>query len=165
MDIKIKDKDLKFKVRVSGVLIVNNNILVNKYSEDSYCLPGGYVELGETSFDAIKREIKEELNIDVDVERFMGISENFFTNLRNEKTHGIDFYYKVTPQNINDLNLNDYDYLENDHGYEIMHHFRWLDINVLEKFNLLPNEIKNILKNDNNSIFHIITKSGDKNEK
>lgn len=157
MDIKIKDKDLKFKVRVSGILIVNNKILVSKYSNDSYCLPGGYIQLGETSVDAIKRELREELDIDVKIERFMGISENFFTNIRNEKTHGIDFYYQVIPQNISDLNLSDYDYLENDNGHEIIHHFNWLEINNLDRYNLLPNEIKKYIKHCDNSIFHVIT--------
>ena len=160
MDIKIKEKDIKFKVRVSAVLTFNNKILVNKYSENSYCLPGGYIELGETSLDAIKREIKEELNLDIKVNRFMGIGENFFTNLKNEKTHGIDFYYKIGVKDISSINLNDYDYLENDHGCDILHHFRWLDIDKLENYNLLPNEIIKYIKEDNLDIFHIIIKSG-----
>lgn len=165
MDIKIKEKNIKFKVRVSAVLIINNKLLVNKYSEDSYCLPGGYVELGETSFDAIKREIKEELNAEIEVERIMGFCENFFTNIRKERTHGIDFYYKVKPIDLNSINLNDYDYTENDHGYEIIHHFKWLDINKLENYNLLPNEIIKYIKEDDINIFHRIIKSGDNDEK
>ena len=158
MDIKIKDKDLKFKVRVSGILIVNNKILVSKYSNDSYCLPGGYVELGETTIDAIRRELKEELDTEIEVERFMGISENFFTNFKNEKTHGIDFYYKVKPKDINNINLNDYNYLENDNGHEILHNFKWIELAKLENYNLLPKEIKNYIKIGNKDIFHVIAK-------
>lgn len=156
MDIKIVNNNLKFKVRVSSVLIINNKLLVEKYSENSYCLPGGYVEVGETSAEAIKREIKEELNIDINIENLIGVFENFFTNFKNEKTHAIDFYYKVMPKNVSDVNLNDYDYLENDKGYEILHHFKWVEINDLDNYNLLPKELIFCLKNDSLNIFHKI---------
>lgn len=165
MDIKIKEKNIKFKVRVSAVLIINNKLLVNKYSEDSFCLPGGYVEIGETSSEAIKREVKEELNIEVDVEKIMGICENFFVNSRKEMTHGIEFYYKVKPKDINNINLNNFDFVENDRGYKIVHHFRWLDINELENYKLLPKEIINYIKKKKENIFHRIIKLDDINEK
>ena len=95
MDIKIMNGDYKFKVRVSGIFIFNNKILVNKYDENSYCLPGGTVEIGETSEEAILRELKEEINLNFKINSFMGITENFFTNFKKQKTHGIDFYYRV----------------------------------------------------------------------
>lgn len=63
MDIKILGNDLKFKYRVSAIFIRDNKLLVNKYDENSYCLPGGYVEIGETSMEAMLRELKEELNL------------------------------------------------------------------------------------------------------
>lgn len=165
MDIKIKENNIKFKVRVSCVMIINNKLLVNKYTQDSYCLPGGYVELGETSLEAAKREMKEELNVEVNVERIMGICENFYTNLRNEKTHGIDFYCKVVPKNIEKVNLNDYERLEIDHGHEILHHFKWLEIDKLEKNNLLPNEVIKYIKSDKDNVFYTIIQSGDNDEK
>ena len=60
MDIKIKTDDLKFKFRVSAVFIHDGKLLVDKYrTEESYCLPGGYVNLCETSSEGMIREIKE----------------------------------------------------------------------------------------------------------
>ena len=74
MDIKIKTDDLKFKFRVSAVFIHDCKLLVDKYrTEESYCLPGGYVNLGETSSEGMIREIKEETNLDFKVVKFMGI--------------------------------------------------------------------------------------------
>ena len=85
MDIKIKTDDLKFKFRVSAVFIHDGKLLVDKYrTEESYCLPGGYVNLGETSSEGMIREIKEETNLDFKVVKFMGIIENFFTNFDKE---------------------------------------------------------------------------------
>ena len=58
--IKIKNDNLNFKFRVSGIIIKNNKILfVDMDDSDFWCLPGGYVELGETTEQACLRELKE----------------------------------------------------------------------------------------------------------
>lgn len=155
MDVKIIGEGYKFKFRVSGVFIYNNKILVDKYGEDSYCLPGGCVEIGETSEEAILRELKEEINLDFNISSFLGITENFFVNLRNQKTHGIEFYYRVNLNDKNDYEKIDYNRIENDKGKIIQHHFKWIDLSELEKYNLLPSCIKNEIK-ESNKVFHIV---------
>ena len=56
---------------VCGILIWNDKILIGKRKPDNpnfpdkWELPGGKVEPGETDYDAIVREFKEELDIDV----------------------------------------------------------------------------------------------------
>ncbi len=87
----------------------------------------------------------------------MGITENFFTNLKNQKTHGIDFYYKVDLVDNNDYNKIDYNRIENDKGVIVQHHFKWIDINNLKDCNLLPKDVKNEIINDSKK-FHIIVK-------
>ena len=63
-DIKLSVDDVKFKYRVSGILIVDNKVLTVKIANnDFYCLPGGHVELFENTKDAILREYKEETGI------------------------------------------------------------------------------------------------------
>ena len=104
VDIKIYNDDLKFKFRVSGIIIYNKKVLVNQYGKKAYCLPGGYVQIGENSECAIVRELKEETNLDFEIINFCGISENFFTNQRGQKTHEIDFYYYLKKVNQNLLN-------------------------------------------------------------
>ena len=60
-DIEFKTNEKKFKYRVNGMLIYKGKILVLKMKNNiSYCLPGGHVELGESSAKAILREMFEE---------------------------------------------------------------------------------------------------------
>ena len=159
MDVKILGDNLKFKLRVSAIIINNGNLLVNRYGENSYCLPGGYVNLGETSEEAIIRELKEETGLNFKIVKYGGVAENFFTNLRNQKTHGIDFYYFVDlddkKKTLGDLDMN---YVEKDNHAVIKHHYYWIPLNDINSYNILPEIIKDkrFLKGE---MFHyIITK-------
>ena len=155
MDIKILGNDLKFKYRVSAIFIRDNKLLVNKYDENSYCLPGGYVEIGETSMEAMLRELKEELNLDFDIINFAGVMENIFTNLKGQKTHGLDFYYYVKLKNDNDFQLIDYNRIEIDKGNIVQHQFSWIELDKLMSSKILPLEIRKIIKESEIS-FHMI---------
>lgn len=156
MDIKFFKEDLKFKFRVSGIVVDDNKILVEEYKNDTYCLPGGYVEFNETTKEAIKREMLEETKLNFEIDRFCGVVENFFTNKKNEKTHEIDFYYYLRCSNIY-ANL-DTEIVEKGSYSDIHHHFRWLDINKLNDYKLLPEEIKQVIMKSSNNIHLIIEK-------
>ena len=112
MDIKLISNNIKFKYRVSCIIVNNNRILFTKYG-DKYCLPGGYAEVGETSIEAVKREILEETELNINDIEYLGMIENFFTNIRNEYTHGIDIYYKtgISDEEAGSIDMN---YVEND---------------------------------------------------
>ena len=66
MDLTLKTKEGYFNHRVAGVIIKNNKILAQKNTKaDNYYLPGGRVMFGESSEEALAREIKEELKINI----------------------------------------------------------------------------------------------------
>jgi NADH pyrophosphatase NudC (nudix superfamily) len=58
---------------VAGIIQVEDNILVVSphRRDDSWVLPGGYVMYGENLEDALVREIKEETNLAIEIERYL----------------------------------------------------------------------------------------------
>ena len=105
------DKFKEIRPVVLGVVKKDNKILVSKgYDEIKdeifYRCIGGGIEFLENSKDALKREFKEELNVDINVGKFLGISENIFV-FNGRKGHELILFYEV--------NLNDSDYKEKYH--------------------------------------------------
>jgi mutator protein MutT len=78
---KIKIPKEKFSTRVSGYAILIHEgkmLLVNLRSNGKWFFPGGKVEIGEKIEDAIKREVKEEAGIEIEVEKFLTFKETYF---------------------------------------------------------------------------------------
>lgn len=76
-----------YKLLVSaGVLIRNDNIFLPKrsgklkHSPNKYEFPGGKLEKGETFKDALKRELYEELSIEVDYKNIIDFPNNRVEN-------------------------------------------------------------------------------------
>lgn len=62
-----------------GVILQNdkNEVLMKlrqgSHGADEWGLPGGYIEFGETIFEAAKRELKEETDLDIDKLELVGV--------------------------------------------------------------------------------------------
>lgn len=68
----------------------------NKEPEKGYwSIPGGKLEWMETFEDAVKREIKEECDIDIKIEKLLGICDHI---VKNENQHWVSpsFLCKIT---------------------------------------------------------------------
>jgi nucleoside triphosphatase len=89
-----------------GALIVNEEgkILLAKSHKwfDKYTLPGGHIELGETMEEALKREVKEEVGLDVEVVEFLTMQEAIYAKEFYKKRHFIffDFVCRVGDQQV-----------------------------------------------------------------
>lgn len=75
----------------------NNRILVSEAfdssKQDYYCRPvGGAIEFGETSRDAMLREIREEIDVEVRNLKFVGVLESIF-RYEGHPGHEIVFVY------------------------------------------------------------------------
>ena len=156
MDARFRTEEGRLKLRVSGIIIHDNKILIEVYSDGVYFLPGGTINMNETSEDAIIRELKEEIDKDFIIDSLVSICEEFYFNHLNEKTHCINFYYKMKFKNIDDIDSIDMDRLENDHGYMNQHHYKWADIKDLDNINLVPLEIKKEIMNGEYNIHHVM---------
>ena len=72
-----KDK-LVFRPAGYAVVIDNDKVLLcNTKSTGKYWFPGGGVDLGEKLEDAIRREVREETGIEIEVEKFLTFQEVF----------------------------------------------------------------------------------------
>ena len=92
-NITIVNGENKFNFRVA-VLIENKNRFLLETAGEFWNMIGGRVQFGESSLEAAKRELKEELNIEVDNLTFINVSENFFEWL-GSKQQEVLFVYKV----------------------------------------------------------------------
>ena len=84
---------------VLGLAVKDNKLLVsegfdNVKKQTFYRCLGGGIEFLEKSTDALKREFKEEINIDIVIKDLLGISENIFT-YEGKNAHELVFYYNI----------------------------------------------------------------------
>lgn len=145
-----------FNHRVAAVIIKDNRLLAQKnIADNSYYLVGGRVSFGESTEEALVREIKEELKIDISSYKPLWINECFFTE-SGKQYHEIGMYYIVDIENM------EFNCFEND--FEInesnrINHFSWLNIDDLDKVVLYPEFIKNEIQNTNGELKLIITRN------
>ena len=134
-DLDFINEDFRFLVRVSAIITDYNCskiILFKAYEEAPYLLPGGRVIEMEDSLTAIKREIKEELNIDGDY-TLVAINENI---LKNKKIQNIDFVYHIKIDNIYDVKA-----IEDKNQI-----FEVVDILNVRKYDIKPSSVIEIIK-------------------
>ncbi|MFA5871946.1 MAG: nucleotide exchange factor GrpE [Parcubacteria group bacterium] len=90
---KKENVEKKYPEPVVGALILNRDgkILLAKSKKWSgqFTVFGGHVEMGETLEEAIRREVKEEAGIDVEVMGRLGFDESIFDKDFHEKKHFI----------------------------------------------------------------------------
>lgn len=144
-DIDIKRKDAKFKLRVSGIIIKDNKILVHKAKKfDGYCFPGGHVKLKETTKESIVREIKEEVGIDVLIEDILCIDENIYcSNGVTSQEINYYFYLKV----LSNIETREFNKEEFDNGVIKIHEFIWIPIEEYSKFTIMPSHVADLIIN------------------
>jgi len=163
MDIKIKNDKIQYKFRVSGCIIVNDKILVVQIMNNGfYCLPGGHVQLGESSEDAIKREIKEEVSLIIDnikmnfKTKLIGINESIFKRKDNTLIHETTFIYNIY-LNFKEELLIDKIVYEQDEGIDKKLDFKWIKLEKLQQINFKPEYILQQIIDKDFSLKHYIS--------
>lgn len=126
--------------RVSAVIIESVKILLVhriKPDNDYFVLPGGSVEENEDNVGALIREIKEETNLEIEIDRLLWRVKNGF----DERTQYIYLALKHTG-NL-ELGSPEKERQSVDNKYVL----EWHDINDLKTVKFFPSEIKtDILK-------------------
>lgn len=129
---------IKFNLRVGGIAIVDNCIMLNReVNQKFWFIPGGRIECGEDSRAAIIREMKEEINQDIDVVKIECMIENFFKT-KDAKYHEIGIYYRINVKGLWEGSK----YIKDGNG-EL--EYKWIKLEDLESLKLYPEVIKDVI--------------------
>jgi 8-oxo-dGTP pyrophosphatase MutT (NUDIX family) len=91
--IRLNAPGTRFNYRIAGLGFREGHVLVHRaVHEPFWTFPGGRAEIGETSEETLKREMVEELDVQVRVERLLWVVENFF-HYEKRDWHELGFYY------------------------------------------------------------------------
>jgi 8-oxo-dGTP pyrophosphatase MutT (NUDIX family) len=127
----------KFSLRAAGLVIHNGKVLLHKFERyDYWLLPGGRAELLEDTKETIIREMKEELNEEVTVERLLCCCEDFFTRGETQ-FHQLCFYYLIhIDEAARLLDISDeFELAELDGTLMI---FKWFEFDDIRHIDLVP---------------------------
>lgn len=112
--------DKRFNIRVYGIWLHNGRILINDElirGKQIIKLPGGGLDWGEGTIDCLKREWKEELNLDITVlDHFY--TTDYFQHSAFDDSQVISIYYWVSAENPGFDIIN---HVENERTY-------WMDL-------------------------------------
>jgi ADP-ribose pyrophosphatase YjhB (NUDIX family) len=151
--------ECRFNYRVAGVAIDDGHVLIHRAADEAFwTLPGGRVEMGEASEETIRREMREELGVDVRVERLLWIVENFF-EYDGKKCHELAFYYLMTiPDGRLRADGETFEGLEEFfEGKPVVRLlFRWHPLDRLEELEILPSFLRERLGELPDSVEHLV---------
>lgn len=148
LDFRNKLNNIVASVRATALIIKDEKIFLTKYSNNRYYPLGGAVKIGETTESAVSRETKEEVGIDVVIDRLAFIVENYFFE-EDVSWHNIEFHYIVSPKEEPDLKMQE--------GSKVQV-CEWVEINKLDEIDLVPEFLKTELPNWNGQLKHVINK-------
>lgn len=74
--------------RDNEILLARRNMRLSEGGK--WCLPGGYMDMGESTLEAARREVKEETGWDIDNLQLLGINDN---PARPDPRQTVDFIY------------------------------------------------------------------------
>jgi len=114
------------RVVVSAIIRKGNKLLLTKEvledGKEYWIFPGGGVKFGENLEEALKREIKEELGMEIEIEKFINFKEAIFPNYHY---HTIIFFFLAKP--LNEPSINEKKILD----------IRYFDLKEIENLNLV----------------------------
>ena len=151
-DISYTNGHQRFRYRAAAIIIEEGAIcFMSSPSEDYHYSVGGAVQFGETTEEAVLREVIEETGQQYEIDRLVCFHENFFSNsngvLRGLDCHEICLYYLMKQKG---------EQFQGQIEDETVH---WIPIQELENHRVFPTFIPQILKGLDMGIQHIITKN------
>ena len=123
----------RFNFRVAGVALAGGRVLLHqREGDDFWTLPGGRPEPMERAAEALRREMREELGVQVRVDRLLWLVENFFT-FEGRRYHELLLCFEMTCGDLAS-GLDDFEGFEGDRPML----FRWCPLESLEALPVRP---------------------------
>jgi ADP-ribose pyrophosphatase YjhB (NUDIX family) len=144
----------RFTCRVVGVAIDDGRVLLHKAEDDDFwALPGGRAELLEPATATLRREMVEELGIDVDVVRLLWLVENFF-QYRELDYHELGLYFLMRVPAGWPQRTAQGPFLGDEHGVRLF--FQWFPLEALPAMRVYPTFLASGLQNLPASPLHVV---------
>lgn len=148
MDFRTAAAGYQYGVRASALIIHAGKLLT--YSHDGkYFVPGGAVQVGEHSADAVRREVREELGIGCTIRKLAFVGEHLFT-VHDIPNHRIEFHYLVEV----DSEAVPITTCEEEHRYPCA----WLPLDSLADYPLKPEFLTHELSQWDGELKHLTTR-------
>jgi ADP-ribose pyrophosphatase YjhB (NUDIX family) len=152
--ITFDEDNIRFTNRIVGIAYDGDRVLLHRAeSDDFWALPGGRAELLETAAETLRREMREEMNENVDVERLVWIAENFF-EYEPRSFHEIGFYFLMHLPPDSPLRQRTEPFFGQEGDLRIV--FEWFPVETLEQVYLFPTFLRTGLKNLPASTVHVV---------
>jgi ADP-ribose pyrophosphatase YjhB (NUDIX family) len=152
--LRLAQDDMLFHVRIAAVCLHDGHVLLQGSGDGGFwILPGGHCELLEPTGETVRRELREEFGVEVEVGRLLWIVENFFTYER-VRTHQISFVYQVQlPAGSNLLDTSS-EFAGTDDGVPFV--ARWFPVASLSDIWLLPSFLTEALQSLPDTPQHLV---------
>ncbi len=142
-DLTIELGDTKLNIRVAVLIKTKNGYVFEKNPEGFYFVIGGRVKINESSEQAAKREVFEEVGINLEKVKMRAVIENFFSVGSDKYFHEICFVYLA--EELHELNLGS--------------NFKEFNDMEIDDVDLRPEIMKEIIRGDDNELIHVIYKN------
>ncbi|MBE6959291.1 MAG: NUDIX domain-containing protein [Ruminococcaceae bacterium] len=144
-----------FRYRAAAIIVENDCVLFATNEMDDYFYSiGGGVHHGETSEDAVIREVFEETGVHYEIDHLAVVHESFFGDpggtLEGLNCHEISFYYLMKPRGTQELHGNSFT-----HG--VKEQMCWIPIEDLDKHRAYPVFLKEYLSKEHTGVEHFVT--------
>lgn len=154
--IRFEEGNHCFNYRIVGVAVHENAVLLHQAEgEDFWTFPGGRAEFGESAEQTLKREMKEELDADVEVIRLLWFVENFFIHA-GRQYHEIGLYFLMRFPTASQYLVQPGPFRGQEEAVKLT--FQWFSrqTDVLSELPLLPSFLPSALQELPESAQHVV---------